>query len=77
VDSACVVGLPNEEWGQSIAAAVVLSAGRATTVEELQAYCREHLRGSKTPETIVFRDELPHTPTGKLLRREVLADLVG
>ena len=77
VDSACVVGLPNEEWGQSIAAAVVLSAGRSVTVEELQAYCREHLRGSKTPETIVFRDELPHTPTGKLLRREVLADLAG
>jgi len=77
VDSACVIGLPNEEWGQSIAAAVVLSAGRSTTVEELQAYCREHLRGSKTPETIVFRDELPHTPTGKLLRREVLADLAG
>jgi len=77
VDSACVVGLPNDEWGQSIAAAVVLSAGRSITVEELQAYCRESLRGSKTPETIVFRDELPHTPTGKLLRREVLADLVG
>ena len=77
VDSACVVGLPDTEWGQKIAAAVVLRPGREGDVETLQAYCREHLRGSKTPEVIVFRDELPHTPTGKLLRREVLADLLG
>ncbi|MGH9228611.1 MAG: hypothetical protein ACRD07_07720 [Acidimicrobiales bacterium] len=38
---------------------------------------RSRLRGSKAPEEIVFRDVLPHTETGKLLRRSVVAELVG
>lgn len=70
-----VVGVPDDEWGQEIAAVVVLGEGRTATAFELHEYCREHLRSSKTPRLIEFRDELPHTPTGKLLRREVLADL--
>lgn len=73
---AAVVGVPDEEWGQQIAAVVVVGPGRSATVDELHDYCQEHLRGSKTPYRIEFRDELPHTPTGKLLRREVLADLL-
>ncbi len=72
-----VVGVPDDEWGQRIAAVVVLAPGVATTAEELQDYTRQHLRGSKTPDLVVFRAELPRTPTGKLLRREVLADLAG
>ncbi len=72
-----VVGIPDDEWGQRIAAVVVASAGATVDAEELQAFAREHLRGSKTPEVVVFRDELPRTPTGKLLRREILADLTG
>ena len=75
VIDAAVVGIPDDEWGQEIAAAVVLGEGRQATAFELHEYCKEHLRGSKTPRIIEFRDELPHTPTGKLLRREVLADL--
>ncbi len=75
IADAVVVGVPDEEWGQRIAAAVVLEEGTALSAEELQAYCREHLRSSKTPEIVVFRDELPRTPTGKLLRRQVVADL--
>ena len=42
-----------------------------------RTFCREHLRGSKTPERVEFRAELPRTPTGKLLRREVIADLMA
>jgi acyl-CoA synthetase (AMP-forming)/AMP-acid ligase II len=76
VDSV-VVGVPDDEWGQRIAAVVVLSEGSSLTADELQDYCREHLRGSKTPEIIEFRAELPRTPTGKLLRREVVADLTS
>ena len=53
------------------------ATGATVDAEELQAFAREHLRGSKTPEVVVFRDELPRTPTGKLLRREILADLTG
>lgn len=75
-----VVGIPDEEWGQEIAAVVVVGRGFSAGEElafELHEYCKEHLRGSKTPRSIDFRDELPHTPTGKLLRREVLADLTS
>lgn len=72
-----VVGVPDDEWGQRIAAVVVLVAGSDLDAGAVQAHAREHLRGSKTPELVVFRDELPRTPTGKLLRREVLADLTG
>ena len=75
VVDAVVVGVPDDEWGQRIAAAVVLADGATVTADELQAYCRAHLRGSKTPEIVDFRTELPRTPTGKLLRRTVVADL--
>ncbi|MEV2218410.1 fatty acid--CoA ligase family protein [Nocardia vinacea] len=75
VAQACVVGPPSDEWGQTLAAAVVLRAGAVATDEELRTLVRSRLRGSKTPETIVFRKSLPHTDTGKLLRRLVLEDL--
>ncbi len=77
VTDSVVVGIPDDEWGQRIAAVVVLEEGASLTAEELQDYCRVHLRGSKTPEIIAFRAELPRTPTGKLLRREVVADLTN
>ena len=77
VTDSVVVGIPDDEWGQRIAAVVVLADGASLTADELQDYCRIHLRGSKTPEIIEFRAELPRTPTGKLLRREVVADLTA
>ena len=71
----CVVGVPDDEWGQRIVAVVVARDGARVDGEALRAEVRAKLRGSKTPDTIVFRDELPHTETGKLLRRVVLEDL--
>jgi acyl-CoA synthetase (AMP-forming)/AMP-acid ligase II len=72
-----VVGIPDEQWGQDVAAAVVLRAGRTVTAEELRQWARSRLRGSKTPALIVIRDALPQTSTGKVLRRELLADLLA
>jgi acyl-CoA synthetase (AMP-forming)/AMP-acid ligase II len=76
VAEACVVGLPDEEWGQRIVAAVVLEEGQSVDAETLRDAVRSELRSSKTPESIIFRDSMPYTDTGKLLRRNVLADLL-
>ena len=76
VTDAVVVGVPDEEWGQRIEAAVVVRAGSLLTPEELRAFARASLRGSRTPDRIDFWGQLPRTVTGKLLRREVVAALV-
>lgn len=76
VGEACVVGLPDDEWGQRIAAVVVLVDGAAVTPDELREWVRSRLRGSKTPDVVVVRTSLPHTDTGKLLRRVVQRELI-
>jgi acyl-CoA synthetase (AMP-forming)/AMP-acid ligase II len=75
VSEVVVVGPDDAEWGQIIVAVIVLKAGAAPTPEQLRDFTRNALRGSRTPDRIVFRDELPTTPTGKVLRREILDDL--
>ncbi|GAF48900.1 class I adenylate-forming enzyme family protein [Rhodococcus wratislaviensis] len=67
-----VAGLPDDEWGHRIAAFVVISRDATLTPEELQTFVRAKLRGSKTPDAIEFRTELPQTATGKILRRELV-----
>ena len=76
VADCAVVGVPDEQWGEAVAAAVVLAPGRAASAEALQQWVRERLRSSRTPQRIVFREELPYNETGKLLRRRVKAELI-
>jgi acyl-CoA synthetase (AMP-forming)/AMP-acid ligase II len=76
VAEACVVGVPDEEWGQRIVAAVVRRSPDVDA-DALREHVRRVLRGSKTPDEVVFYDTLPHTDTGKLLRRQVAAQLSG
>jgi acyl-CoA synthetase (AMP-forming)/AMP-acid ligase II len=77
IAEACVVGLPDDEWGQRIVAVVVCSEGHVVDPKVLQDSVRDVLRGSKTPEEIIVRDSLPHTETGKMLRRVVQSELVA
>lgn len=71
VVDAAVFGIPDEEWGQRIEAAVVVRDGEAVDAAELREFARRSLRSSKTPDRIWFVEELPRTETGKLLRRRV------
>ncbi|MCF2527696.1 AMP-binding protein, partial [Yinghuangia soli] len=79
VREVAVLGLPDEEWGQRITAVVVPTGdgSAAPTADELRAYVRGRLRGSRTPDDVVFRTELPYTATGKLLRRDLAAELTA
>jgi acyl-CoA synthetase (AMP-forming)/AMP-acid ligase II len=76
VKEAAVIGLPDEEWGQRIVAFVVPRAGELADESEIREFVRSHLRGSRTPDQVVWRLELPHTPTGKLLRRQLATEMV-
>jgi acyl-CoA synthetase (AMP-forming)/AMP-acid ligase II len=75
VAQCAVVGLPDEEWGQRIAAVVVLRPGAIVDAAGLRDFVRGSLRGSKTPDVVTFTDNLPYTETGKLLRRTVVEQL--
>ncbi|TDC95585.1 fatty acid--CoA ligase family protein [Actinomadura sp. 7K507] len=79
VREVAVVGMADPHWGERLVA-VVVPDGRAgpagdDLATELRAFVRSSLRGSRTPDEVVFRDELPYTQTGKLLRREIVAGL--
>ena len=76
VTDCAVVGIEDDEWGQRIAAAVVVGRG-GVTPEELRQFARARLRGSKTPDFVFLVEELPYTDTGKLLRRVVRDELTS
>ncbi|MBI5649234.1 MAG: long-chain fatty acid--CoA ligase [Chloroflexi bacterium] len=67
-----VVGVPDAKSGEVVKAYVVLKPGVTATVEELNEYCKENLTGYKRPKSIEFRDSLPKTAIGKILRRQLL-----
>jgi acyl-CoA synthetase (AMP-forming)/AMP-acid ligase II len=69
-----VVGPEDPEWGQIIVAVVVPVEGANPDPDDLREHVRNSLRGSRTPDRVVFREELPTTPTGKVLRRELVAE---
>ncbi len=75
VADVCVVGLPSEEWGQQVAAAIVPRAGAAPDASALLTYARARLAGYKVPRLIRFFDSLPQTASGKVHRQSVIARL--
>ena len=77
VTGAAVVGVPDDEWGEQVAAMVTITGSISGTIgaDDLIEWVRSQLGGLKAPKRIEVREELPMTPTGKLLRREVRAEL--
>ncbi|MGW6421503.1 class I adenylate-forming enzyme family protein [Nocardia sp. NPDC055053] len=77
VREVAVIGVDDVQWGQIIVAVVVPGGDHAPDPEELRGFARAGLRGSRTPDRVVFRDSLPATPTGKILRRDLVAEYSG
>ncbi|MEU6992597.1 AMP-binding protein [Streptomyces sp. NPDC046465] len=71
VREACVVGVPDERWGEAVKAVVVRHSGAVVGADELIAFCAERLDRFKKPRSVDFATELPHNRNGKLDRRAV------
>jgi acyl-CoA synthetase (AMP-forming)/AMP-acid ligase II len=69
--TAALVGIPDEHWGEMVAAAVVRDADRELTEQDVIDFCRGRLAGYKCPRRVIFVDELPRNATGKVVRRGV------
>ncbi|HUS83496.1 MAG TPA: AMP-binding protein, partial [Anaerolineales bacterium] len=67
-----VAGIPDAYRGETVKAWVVLKPGETLTVDEVKAWCKEHMAVFKVPTHVEFRDELPKTTVGKVLRRELV-----
>ena len=71
IAAAAVVGVPDELYGEEVAAVVVLKPGTSTSEQEVIDYCKARLADFKCPKTVRFVADIPKGPTGKLLKREV------
>jgi len=69
IDEVAVIGIPDEAWGEQPRAIVVLKQGETATPEEIIEYCRDRLASFKRPRSVIFVNELPRNPMGKILKR--------
>jgi long-chain acyl-CoA synthetase len=73
---AAVIGLPDEHSGEAVAAFVV-KKDPALTADALRSFCKDNLTGYKVPRQIIFRDALPKTNVGKVLRRALREEVAA
>lgn len=71
IAAAAAVGVPDDLYGEEVAAVVVLKTGATATAEEVVDFCKVRLADFKCPKTVRFVDDIPKGPTGKLLKREL------
>ncbi len=73
----CVIGLPDEHSGEAVAAYIVTKPGVTANAEDIRAFCKERLTGYKVPRYVVFRESLPKSNVGKVLRRVLRDEVLG
>ncbi|OAS86658.1 MULTISPECIES: long-chain-fatty-acid--CoA ligase [Metabacillus] len=76
VQEAVVIGVPDQYRGETVKAFIVLKAGKTATSDEIILYCRQHLAAFKVPKYIDFKEALPKTNVGKILRRALRDETV-
>ena len=72
VSAVAVIGMPDEKWGE-IACAIVVADENTVTAQHILDYCGTRLARFKLPKKVIFTEEIPHSPAGKVLKR-VLRD---
>jgi malonyl-CoA/methylmalonyl-CoA synthetase len=73
----CVVGIPDEKWGEKVVAAVVLKPKDTLTTKEIQDHCKQHLLDWKCPKEVFFLEELPRNKMGKVMKEEIAKRLLN
>ena len=71
VSEASVIGLPDEHWGEIVKAVIVLKADAQATEDEIKDFCGKNLAGFKKPKSVDFWKELPKSPQGKILKKDI------
>jgi long-chain acyl-CoA synthetase len=69
VQEAVVIGVPDAYRGETVKAFIVLKAGKSSSEKDIISYCKQNLAAYKIPSAVEFRQELPKTNVGKILRR--------
>ena len=71
VADVAVIGVPDEKWGESVKAIIIVKPGETVTQEDLVAWAKDRIASFKCPKTVDFVSELPRNPSGKILRKDL------